>query len=349
MYWIGLRRGRRPLEHQLARLGQARLEQLLRAVERRGHRVRAEPARRFDATRAARRAGRARGSPRSAPRPRCGACWCGEDLAALAGAAARGGERRRAAQPRGDRAGAARLGPHHARRLRPDRDHGADRQPAGPAAQARLDGPAAARAIASRCWTTRARRRTKARSRSRSTRRPLGLMAGYLDDDGARIRGLAAAAGITPATSPRRDERGLHHLCRPRRRRVQELRLPHQPVRAGERADRAPGGGGGRGGARARPDAARRAEGVRRCSGPAPRPTAPTALAIFQFVRQRLAPYKRVRRIEFSDLPKTISGKIRRVELRRLEEERARTGERGAAEFREEEFPELRGTASARG
>ena len=73
------------------------------------------------------------------------------------------------------------------------------------------------------------------------------------------------------------------------------------------------------------------------------------ALALFQFVRQRLAPYKRVRRIEFYDLPKTISGKIRRVELRKLEEERARTGERGAAEFREEEFPELRGTASARG
>ena len=73
------------------------------------------------------------------------------------------------------------------------------------------------------------------------------------------------------------------------------------------------------------------------------------ALALFQFVRQRLAPYKRVRRIEFFDLPKTISGKIRRVELRKLEEERARTGERGASEFREEEFPELRGTASARG
>ena len=34
MYWIGLRRGRRPPEHQLPRLGQARLEQLLRPVER---------------------------------------------------------------------------------------------------------------------------------------------------------------------------------------------------------------------------------------------------------------------------------------------------------------------------
>ena len=32
--------------------------------------------------------------------------------------------------------------------------------------------------------------------------------------------------------------------------------------------------------------------------------------------REHLAPYKRIRRIEFAELPKTISGKIRRVELR---------------------------------
>ena len=66
------------------------------------------------------------------------------------------------------------------------------------------------------------------------------------------------------------------------------------------------------------------------------------ALTLFRFVAHRLAPYQRVRRIEFAELPKTISGKIRRVQLRRLEEERASTGERGSAEFREEEFPELR-------
>jgi acetyl-CoA synthetase len=72
------------------------------------------------------------------------------------------------------------------------------------------------------------------------------------------------------------------------------------------------------------------------------------ALALFRFVRERLAPYQRVRRIEFAELPKTISGKIRRVELRKLEEERARTGERGAVEFREEEFPGLRGALSTR-
>jgi acetyl-CoA synthetase len=67
-----------------------------------------------------------------------------------------------------------------------------------------------------------------------------------------------------------------------------------------------------------------------------------TALAIFRHVRATLAPYKRIRRIEFFELPKTISGKIRRVELRRLEIERARLGERAAGEHREEDFPELR-------
>jgi len=43
-----------------------------------------------------------------------------------------------------------------------------------------------------------------------------------------------------------------------------------------------------------------------------------------------------VKRIEFFELPKTISGKIRRVELRRLEAGRRAGGEMGAAEFLEE-------------
>jgi len=67
-------------------------------------------------------------------------------------------------------------------------------------------------------------------------------------------------------------------------------------------------------------------------------PDATTALSIFQHLRARLSPYKRVRRIEFADLPKTISGKIRRVELRKAEEA-ATTRPQG--EFREEDFPEL--------
>lgn len=46
---------------------------------------------------------------------------------------------------------------------------------------------------------------------------------------------------------------------------------------------------------------------------------ATTAQSIFAYVRERVSPYKRIRRIQFADLPKTISGKIRRVELRHVE------------------------------
>jgi acetyl-CoA synthetase len=61
-----------------------------------------------------------------------------------------------------------------------------------------------------------------------------------------------------------------------------------------------------------------------------------TAQAIFAHLRARLAPYKRVKRIEFFELPKTISGKIRRVELRRLEAGRRDAGEMGVGEFLED-------------
>ena len=67
-----------------------------------------------------------------------------------------------------------------------------------------------------------------------------------------------------------------------------------------------------------------------------------TALDILRFLHERLAPFKRVRRIEFAELPKTISGKIRRVELRGREAALAKAGERAAGEFRIEDFPELR-------
>jgi len=70
-------------------------------------------------------------------------------------------------------------------------------------------------------------------------------------------------------------------------------------------------------------------------------PDRETALAIFRHMREAVAPYKRVRRIEFTELPKTISGKIRRVELRQAEEALARQGQRSKGEFREEDFPEL--------
>jgi acetyl-CoA synthetase len=57
---------------------------------------------------------------------------------------------------------------------------------------------------------------------------------------------------------------------------------------------------------------------------------------ILAFCRDNLAAYKRIRRLEFSDLPKTISGKIRRVELRSAES--GHGGRRPAGEYREEDF-----------
>jgi acetyl-CoA synthetase len=71
-------------------------------------------------------------------------------------------------------------------------------------------------------------------------------------------------------------------------------------------------------------------------------PTRQTALAILQHARENLAPYQRIRRIEFYQLPKTISGKIRRVDLR-TREEQAHKGETTLTEWRDDEFAELRG------
>ena len=73
-------------------------------------------------------------------------------------------------------------------------------------------------------------------------------------------------------------------------------------------------------------------------------PTRETALELLTYAREHLAPYKRVRRLEFAELPKTISGKIRRVDLRAQEHERRAPGDpyRATGEFWEEDFPELR-------
>ena len=65
------------------------------------------------------------------------------------------------------------------------------------------------------------------------------------------------------------------------------------------------------------------------------------ALSVLRFARERLASFKRVRRIEFLDLPKTISGKIRRVELRELEAGRDHSLRR-PHEYWEEDLPGLK-------
>lgn len=67
-----------------------------------------------------------------------------------------------------------------------------------------------------------------------------------------------------------------------------------------------------------------------------------TARAILAHAREALPPYMRVRRVEFFELPKTTSGKIRRVELRVREEEAHAAGHRIETEWREEDFPGLK-------
>ncbi|MBL8988039.1 MAG: AMP-binding protein [Gemmatimonadetes bacterium] len=72
-------------------------------------------------------------------------------------------------------------------------------------------------------------------------------------------------------------------------------------------------------------------------------PTRDTALAVFRFVRERLPAFQRIRRVEFAALPKTISGKIRRVELRLREREQVQRGLREPTCHWVEDFPELKG------
>ncbi len=74
-------------------------------------------------------------------------------------------------------------------------------------------------------------------------------------------------------------------------------------------------------------------------------PNRVAARLIFEHARDRLAPYQRIRRLEFGPLPKTISGKIRRVELRGREQDLHGSGGPGSGpgqEYALEDFPELR-------
>ena len=77
---------------------------------------------------------------------------------------------------------------------------------------------------------------------------------------------------------------------------------------------------------------------------PGHEPSADTARSILAHAREHLAPWQRVRRLEFGELPKTISGKIRRVELRTREEELAAgDGAPEGTEWRDDMFPDIKG------
>ncbi len=80
-------------------------------------------------------------------------------------------------------------------------------------------------------------------------------------------------------------------------------------------------------------------------------PNAQTAHDILVYCREHLAAYKRIRRLEFADLPKTISGKIRRVELRAREREQQSDGSvdsrSGPMEFWESDFPDFKAASDS--
>lgn len=156
--------------------------------------------------------------------------------------------------------------------------------------------------------------------------RPTALMTGYLDDE-ARTQAAMADGYYRTGDEARRDEDGYIHFVgrgddvfkssdyRISPFELESVLLEHELI---AEAAVVPS-----------PDPVRlnvpKAFVVLVAGAPA---TVETARAIFTFITEKLAPYKRVRRIEFAPLPKTISGKIRRVELRKSEEARIRERER---------------------
>jgi acetyl-CoA synthetase len=72
---------------------------------------------------------------------------------------------------------------------------------------------------------------------------------------------------------------------------------------------------------------------------PGVKPSKELAYNIFRFTRERMAPYKRPRIIQFTeDFPKTVSGKIKRTDLRRLENKLRTNKARGSEEYFESDF-----------
>ena len=186
-------------------LGEARVEQLLRAVERGSHRVRLR-------LRAVRRAGlldthRALRRHHALRAAHGLADAGGRGPGALTVRAARGGRRGRAAQPRGHRAGARGLGPHHPRRLRPDRDHRADRQlrPASRSRPGSMGRPLPGYRVA--LLDADGQEADEGEIALALDRRPLGLMAGYLDDDPAPAEAMRGGCYHTGDVA-RRDADG---------------------------------------------------------------------------------------------------------------------------------------------
>ncbi|MCK7476062.1 MAG: AMP-binding protein [Rhodopseudomonas palustris] len=193
-------------------------------------------------------------SPRYARRRPCGGMLIQEHAGRRGKVALREVlRRRRAAQPGSDRSGARSLGLTIRDGYGQTETTAHDRQSAraSRSRSARWAGRCRATSIAlTRCRRPAGRGgRDHAAARRRASRRP---DAGLSGRGAARLPEPMRDGYYRTGDVALRDDDGYHHLRRPRRRRLQGLGLPHQPVRAGERADRARGGGRGRGGADAR-------------------------------------------------------------------------------------------------
>ncbi|HET9969596.1 MAG TPA: AMP-binding protein, partial [Streptosporangiaceae bacterium] len=153
------------------------------------------------------------------------------------------------------------------------------------------------------------------------SRRPLGLMTGYLDDSALNERAMAGGYYHTGDVATTDDDGYITYVGRTddvfkasdyriSPFELESILIEHEAV---AEAAVVPS-----------PDPVRLAVPkayVLLASGRSPSPE--LAQDIMAFCRARVAPYKRIRRLEFADLPKTISGKIRRVELRDAEAGRA--------------------------
>ncbi len=167
------------------------------------------------------------------------------------------------------------------------------------------------------------------------SRRPLGLMTGYLDDVSLNSRAMAGGYYHTGDVATSDDDGYITYVGRTddvfkasdyriSPFELESVLIEHEAV---AEAAVVPS-----------PDPVRLAVPkayVLLAAGSLPSPE--VAQSIMAFCRERVAPYKRIRRVEFADLPKTISGKIRRVELRGQETE-PREPVRGVTEFWEEDF-----------
>ena len=173
-------------------------------------------------------------------------------------------------------------------------------------------------------------------------RRPLGLMTGYRDDAGRTAEAMRGGFYHTGDVASVDEDGYITYVGRAddvfkaSDYRISPFELESVLIEHPAVAEAAvvpspgPGPAGG-------------AEGVRRARARAHDPTRELAGEILAYAREHLAPYKRIRRIEFAELPKTISGKIRRVELRADEADSVASRASPATHaYTEDDFPGLK-------